>query len=939
MNSLQGVLSQRTQSEPSRHLIFYKLGDTTTPRLVSYKNLLAKAQQNSVILRSLQGFEEGRPILIHLEDHWDTILWFWSVLVANGLPVVSSPLTNSNEHRNKHLQQLSTLLQSPICITRANSLYLFESPHCLRIHTIESLSKTNAVNGHTFGMNCDAHISRDALAFLMLTSGSTGDAKAVRLTHAQVLAAVAGKASVRSLPIGQPFLNWIGLDHVASLVEIHLQALWLGVDQIHVHTADIVSSPKTFLDLVHRHRICRSFAPNFFLGRLVSSLQSVAALEAPWDLSCLTVLASGGETNDVKTCVMASALLEQWGAPRNAITPGFGMTETCAGAIFNLDCPDYDVSHGRSAASLGKCMEGIEMRISVSTREGSTKPASPEEPGELQVRGQVVTDGYYGNPEATSEAFTCDGWFRTGDSAMVDSTGSLYLIGRAKDVINVNGVKIASQDIQSLLEQELGGRVARLICFPSQAPDSEKITIAYTPHKWPITAADMADIEAFIIQTCMVSVGCRPLIFAIRQESLSMLPASALGKISRARMRSLFEAGLFSGDVKLHRVEVDRFQDTQQRRRVSIAPDQDEASVIEDMAMTLNIKPDTIGVDTTIFELGFASMDLIRLKHRIDTRLSITLPVVMVIKHPTARYLAAMLKCYSSPSPDQAMETAYDPVVTMEPGGNKTPLWLVHPGVGEVLVFVGLARHLKDRPIYALRARGFEPGQVAFGSISEAVETYVAAVRRRQPHGPYAVAGYSYGTMLAFEMAKKLDAEHGSGTVRFLGSLNLPPHIRERMLQLDWSVCLLHLTYFLGLTTEAYTNNVEQAEFRALSRGEALAKVLDVADAARLQELGLQEQGLALWTDVAYGLQRLAVDYEPQGVVDAIDVFHAEPLRVAAASRREWVDEHLSQWKHFCRTAPRFHAVGGAHYTMIGPDHVVGFASKLRAALRERGLD
>jgi len=101
----------------------------------------------------------------------------------------------------------------------------------------------------------------------------------------------------------------------------------------------------------------------------------------------------------------------------------------------------------------------------------------------------------------------------------------------------------------------------------------------------------------------------------------------------------------------------------------------------------------------------------------------------------------------------------YDPVVTLKSSGTKKPLWLIHPGVGEVLVFVGLSQPLADngRPIYALRTRGFESGHTRFSSIIETVDTYVQAIRRRQPQGPYALAGYIYGAILAFETAKRLN--------------------------------------------------------------------------------------------------------------------------------------------------------------------------------------
>lgn len=85
-------------------------------------------------------------------------------------------------------------------------------------------------------------------------------------------------------------------------------------------------------------------------------------------------------------------------------------------------------------------------------------------------------------------------------------------------------------------------------------------------------------------------------------------------------------------------------------------------------------------------------------------------------------------------------------------------------------------------------------------------------------------------------------------------------------------------------------------------------------------------------------MQSMASDYNPDGMVDVLDVFHAIPLKMAAASREEWVTKHLSRWRDFCRTEPRLYAVGGAHYTMLGPDHVSGFSLTLQAALKARGL-
>ncbi|KAK3392885.1 hypothetical protein B0H63DRAFT_530420 [Podospora didyma] len=777
---------------------------------------------------------------------------------------------------------------------------------------------------------------QNKVAILMLTSGSTGNAKAVCLTHKQVLAAVAGKAGHRKLPEGRPLLNWIGLDHVASLIEIHMLALWLGVDQVHVTAADVVSNPMTFLELLGRHKVARSFAPNFFLAKLVSkAANSTESGHGQWDLSSLVFLASGGEANDMNTCVAAAAVLEKHGAPANAIAPGFGMTETCAGCIHNLDCPAYDIagnddSNTAAVTSLGKGFRGVEMRI-VTTGGHLAKQG---EPGHLQVRGPVVSVGYYNNLEATDASFTPDGWFRTGDQGAIDGQGSLRLMGRTKDVVNINGVKLVTDDIKTVLEQAIlhGYGVAWLMVFPSKAAHTEQVTIAYMPKDEDnYTDLEMAVIDELLAQATMSATGSRPFVFAIRSQSRPLVLATALGKISRAKMRTLFEASAFENDVKAFGGALARAKTIITTE--SPAASEDEKSITAEFADELLVSGDHFGINTSVFDLGFTSMHLIRLKNRIDARFNMSVPISTLIRHPTAKSLAKAL--FGSQTSTKS-DVGYDPVVTFRASGSETPLWLIHPGVGEVLVFVGLAHHLSDnnRPILALRARGFEEGQSVFSSIAEAVDLYIAAIRKRQPNGPYALCGYSYGTMLAFEVAKRLRADFGE-EVPFLGNFNLPPHIKARMRRLSWNMCLLNLAYFLGLTTEEYAETVDEATYRDYNRERALAEVLCVADVDRLQELGL---GLLRWTDVAYGLQSMAVDYEPTGLVDSIDIFYAIPLRWAAKSRAEWVSDHLSRWADFSRSPPRFHDVAGAHYTMLGPDHVVGFSQTLKASLRARGI-
>lgn len=548
---IQNLLIEAAKADPSRGLLLYCDGNTSIPVRISYSNLYAQALQNSYLLRSLEGFKDGVPIILHLDNHWDNILWFWATLLARGLPVMSSPFSHDVGQRKRHIDNLSALLEGPLCITRSRSLKLFEGCGGLTTHTIESLLQI-PLSQRPAETLTKLHLHNTAV--LMLTSGSTGASKAVRLSHNQILSSVSGKALVRQLPSDKPFLNWIGLDHVAGLLEIHLQAMQLGVDQIHIQAADIIASPQMFLDLLSSHQISRSFAPNFFLAKLVSTMESNenGSQVQTWDLKHLVSLVSGGESNDMETCVAVSGLLTKYGAPRTALMPGFGMTETCAGAIYNVDCPEYDVKNQYAFASLGKCMKGIEMRVTISTQDGSVQSADSNEAGDLEVRGEVVFGGYYNNDKATAESFTPDGWFRTGDRAIIDSAGNLRMIGRTKDTININGVKFSPADLDISLGQALGPLVTCVASFPSRPPKSntEQITVVYVPEEWPMPAETLVDINDKIVRTCVMSTGSKPFVFALDNEAL--LPQSTLGKRSKAQIRVLFENGVFAKHIESH---------------------------------------------------------------------------------------------------------------------------------------------------------------------------------------------------------------------------------------------------------------------------------------------------------------------------------------------------------------------------------------------------
>ena len=268
---------------------------------------------------------------------------------------------------------------------------------------------------------------------------------------------------MRELSPDYTFLSRIGLDHVADMLEIHLQAVYLGMEQIRVQATDVIPNHPLFLQLIDRYRVCGSFAPKFFLARLRLTLEAEQKGPTQFGLSCLRCITSGEEAVEISYAL--SKILSAYGAPSNVLAPGFGMTEICAGSIFNRNCPQSDVERGLEVTALGSCIPGIQMRITVQSENG--RIAQSNERGDLELTGPIVFKEYSHHAVATKKLFTADGWFKTGDKALIDSNGMLKLTGYATEQININGVKYSPHEIEDALEENLmpGATQSYTTCF------------------------------------------------------------------------------------------------------------------------------------------------------------------------------------------------------------------------------------------------------------------------------------------------------------------------------------------------------------------------------------------------------------------------------------------------------------------------------------------
>ncbi|KAK1456711.1 glycosyl hydrolase family 10 [Colletotrichum cuscutae] len=328
------------------------------PTGVPYSDLLCLARANAQVLLRLCPPSVGiggehHVGLLCLDNILDAIIWFWSTVIAGLLPAISTT-SILEPGRSEYLSYRPILLKDPLCIvpqSLSGSYCLQDFAKKLPVAKTTSQSLARMSQSMPLLPLPDSSSASDP-AVLMLTSGTTGRAKAVQLSHDQILASLEGKAKSAGPHSGGPYLNWIVMTHVACLAENHLIAMYMGFSQVHLSADEVLSNPVQLLNMTQ---------------------------------------------------------LENYGARKDIIVPGSGITETCAGCVNNANCPTYDRGQNHQHVDVGKGVPGLQLRVRLFDGNSPSAFANAGQVGLLELSGDVVFDGYFNDRDSTAAAFTSDG--------------------------------------------------------------------------------------------------------------------------------------------------------------------------------------------------------------------------------------------------------------------------------------------------------------------------------------------------------------------------------------------------------------------------------------------------------------------------------------------------------------------------------------------------
>jgi amino acid adenylation domain-containing protein len=748
------------------------------------------------------------------------------------------------------------------------------------------------------------------LAYVYYTSGSTGRPKGAMICHRNLANHCEGILQHRKYWDRRRVLMVMSLSFDAAVLHI-AAALVTGGTLVLPGPAAMLPGPG-MLELVQSARI------NF-----MAIPPSVLALLPAADVPSLETLAVGGEA-------CPASLVERW-APGRTMLNLYGPTEATIWATLAVCETDGSPPPIGGPVANFRCYVLDDFR----------QPVPVGAPGELYLGGPSVGVGYLNRPELTAEKFIPDPFrsesgarlYRTGDRVRWRADGNLEFLGRIDHQVKVLGYRIELGEIEAALQEHPAVRQACVLAQPDAANNLQL-------HAYVAVSPDDKDwgpeLRAWLRTRLPTSM------LPARFTVLDQLPLSSHGKVDRAA---------------LEQIQVDPAPRTIPRD--SDASDKaTESRLIRIWKDVLNAEHVT--VDDNFFALGGDSIMALQVASRARQE-GIPLAPYDFFQHQTVAAQAAA----AALAGDQGtlglftldgLDAGLKALLPLRATGAKPPLFCVHHIAGLGLQYWDLARRLSpDQPVYAFQAAGLDGRSSPRSTVEEMAARYVEEARSIQPQGPYLLAGYSFGGIVAYEIAQQLAA--GGSKVALLAIIDRP--IPDSLLgqsdhappslDAEWSIGVVRLVESLwGVRLASSAEDV-----RPLSVDELLERIVhavrrdDRGDRGTAALRGAVEAaGEELLRNIFRVVEANAAAgraYQPRPYPGRMTLFRAAERH--AGMNHDYAAIHEDPYLGWARLSehPIFvHSIPGDHFSMIAPPHVDVLAERLQEALdaaidRKRG--
>jgi len=602
------------------------------------------------ILHHLQskGAQRGDKLIIFLSNNEQFLDAFWAA-IAGGIVPVPLAVGISDEHRHK-LLRVARKIGRPFLYTDSKNL---ERVQALAAEVGESELMAE-LKSRSFLVESISDISRQAklykaapedLAFIQFSSGSTSEPKGVMLTHGNLVANITGANLVDKYQESDVGFSWMPLTHDMGLIGFYL-ILFAHRSHINLMPTDLfVRRPLLWLQLASKKRATLTSSPNFGYRHFLKVLGG-RRLENV-DLSCVRGIYNGAEPISVELVNEFMQTLAYTGLRHHAMYPVYGLAEACLAVSFPEHGADYrwiranrhklgvgvkievnpaDAREVIELMCVGRPLPNMEVRIA----DDAHAPLADGHVGHILIRGPNVTRGYIADPEATAAVLGADGWLDTGDLGVFHE-GGLYIAGRSKDIIFINGQNYYPHDLENIAQRAPGLDLNKVVAAGAAKPGAQgEELVVFVLHRGdlPEFLPTVAAVNRLINEHTGIEVS--------HVIPVKRIPKTTSGKVQRHLLEKSYGEGEFDADI----AALSALRSAHAGSHVSGSELEARLQTIAETALPGK----RIEVTDNLFEIGASSLKLIEIHENIDRDYPGLIDLTELFDHPTIADLAKHLE-------------------------------------------------------------------------------------------------------------------------------------------------------------------------------------------------------------------------------------------------------------------------------------------------------
>lgn len=829
---------------------------------LTYRELNARANQLAHYLQSLEAAPQGL-IGICMERSLWMVIGLLAILKTGSAYVPLDPT-----YPKDRLAFMLSDSDTPLLLTQH--------------HLLENLPEHNAraiCVDHDWNIistqsreNLDSGVTIDDLAYVIYTSGSTGKPKGAMNSHRGIVNRLLWMQDAYQLTASDRVLQKTPFSFDVSVWEFFWTLL--------TGACLVVAKPGGHQDSAYLARLIavQNITTLHFVPPMLQVFLNEQNLE---QCNCLRQVICSGEA-------LPSELQRRFFSRLNAQLHNlYGPTEAAIDVTYWQCEPNSQLS----TVPIGRPIANIQLYI----LDRYLQPVPIGVPGELHIGGIGVAKGYLNRLDLTEQKFIADPFsqddsgrlYKTGDLARYLPDGNIEFLGRIDHQVKIRGFRVEIGEVEAVLNQHPQVREAVVIARLDSSGNNQLVAYMVSSLD-PNTASH--DLRSFLkdkLPDYFV-----PAVFV----SLENLPLTPNGKVDRK--------ALPSPDLRLS-------------MQANYVPPRDkiELQLTQIWEEVLEVSP--IGVRDNFFDFGGHSLSAITLMTRIEQQFDKNVSLAALFQHPTIDQLATLLRS-SVGSHTSSI------VVALQPNGSHRPFFCVHPGQGTVMAYVDLAQCLgSDYPFYGLESLGLYEEGKSYSRIEDMAMHYIEAMRSVQPQGPYNLGGWSFGGLVAYEMAQQLYAQ--GQQVSLLGLFDTyGVDFGDEAEQLpDDAAFLLDL---LSLDQIIVEPSLSFEDLKDLPADEQFCRVVEYAKSVS-------------WVPPDFTLgdaQRLIVLFRSHA--QAGDQYVAKPypgkVDLFLANEAPFQDPTLG-WGKVAQGGVDIHLVQGNHLSIVSKPHVEILAKQLRNCLEQ----